>query len=536
MTSQVLYRKWRPQRLSEVVGQSPITQTLRYALATGRVAHAYLFCGPRGTGKTSTARILAKAINCLDPQEGEPCNRCALCLNVNEGEALDVIEMDAASHRGIDEIRNLRERVHYSPTQGQHKTYIIDEVHMLTEPAFNALLKTLEEPPPHVVFVLATTDPQKVPPTVISRCQRFDFRRITQGDIVQRLAQICQAEGVEAEEGALEVIARSAWGSLRDAINILEQATVSFGSPLQASQVREILGIGDDEAALQVVACALEGNVTGGLLALNAAAAEGVDLRRFHRNMVEYLRAVLLMKANPSTSLDYPAPIQEEMARLVAEHPLTRIYQVLKVVAQVNLRQENPSPLSLELALVECSLAQEGLGLAQGLTPTPQAEPRQPPVPLTPSVAPREEGATTAPVEAGLTPRQEKSPLPAGSSVPEEQWNQLVRALKGQKGKRFYLDGLLRDAKSQVREDNLLVLGYRSRSNMERLQQEIEDPAARQLLAQAVQQVLGAPLEVQPVLLQQEERPQQGHLVRTAQRLGGRLIGEEEIPPTGDDQ
>ncbi len=552
MNAQVLYRKWRPQRLEEVVGQPTVTQTLRYALATGRVAHAYLFCGPRGTGKTSTARIIAKAMNCLDLQEGEPCNRCALCREVDQGGALDIIEMDAASNRGIDEIRDLRERVQYAPTQGRYKTYIIDEVHQLTEAAANALLKTLEEPPPHVIFVLATTDPQKVPATIISRCQRFDFRRLSQVDVVRRLQQICDGEGAKAEPGALEVIARNAWGSLRDATNILEQAVISYGSPLQAAQVRELLGLSDDEVALQVAAFALGGDVGRGLAALNAAASQGVDLRRFHRNLVEYLRAVLLVKAQAPETLDYPEPIREEVARLAQAHPLARIYQVLRAFANAIPRQDSPSPLTLELALVESSLPQGEVvvstqepsrPLPVGAAPAKTAEPPRklkldsPPGPLPVEAPPTTEArpsiqapeAKPVELERKVSAHAENvsGPLPAG------QWEVLVKSLRGQRGTRFALDGLLRSAKSQKREDTLLVVEYTSRSNMQRLQQELADPEVRERVAQAVQQAFGASLEVRPILLQQEDAPPSGHLVRAAQRLGGRLIGEEELSPKG---
>jgi DNA polymerase-3 subunit gamma/tau len=218
-SSEVLYRKWRPQSFSEVVGQDPITQTVRNSLASGRVAHAYLFCGPRGTGKTSMGRLLAKAVNCLQPADGEPCNTCESCQAYLEGRAMDLVEMDAASNRGIDEIRKLRDRVGLAPMAGERKVYLVDEVHMLTAEAYNALLKTLEEPPPHIIFILATTEAHKVPATIISRCQRFDFHRLPLAAVVSRLEHICKQEGIQIEAAALQEIARSASGSLRDAIN-----------------------------------------------------------------------------------------------------------------------------------------------------------------------------------------------------------------------------------------------------------------------------------------------------------------------------
>src|SRR4030043_329445 len=217
MASQVLYRKWRPRTLAEVIGQEPITQTLRNALRSGRVSHAYLFCGPRGTGKTSTARSLAKAINCLNLKDGEPCNTCEMCLAISQGRALDIIEIDAASNTGVDDIRSLREKVNYAPNQARYKVYIIDEVHMLSTSASNALLKTLEEPPPPVIFILATTEAHKILPTILSRCQRFDFRRLSQADVTSRLDYICQKEDIHIDPEALRIIARNATGSLRDA-------------------------------------------------------------------------------------------------------------------------------------------------------------------------------------------------------------------------------------------------------------------------------------------------------------------------------
>ena len=306
MVSQVLYRKWRPQTLAGVVGQEHVTRTLINALAQGRVAHAYLFCGPRGTGKTSTARILAKAVNCARNGKGEPCNECPQCLAVGLGNALDLIEIDAASNRGIDEVRDLRERVNYLPAESPFKVYIIDEVHMMTTPAFNALLKILEEPPRHVIFILATTEAHRLPVTIVSRCQRFDFRRLSQSSVEGRLQELCEDEGVKVEPWVMKSIVRASEGSLRDAENLLEQLIVSFGASIEPAHLRELLGVSSGLPLQEVAAGMLSGDLPGALRALHGVAEQGLNLKHFHREMLEYLRSLLLIKAGAADVLDLP--------------------------------------------------------------------------------------------------------------------------------------------------------------------------------------------------------------------------------------
>src|SRR5881296_2882478 len=297
MSYQVLARKWRPQTFDAVVGQDAITRTLRNALASGRVAHAYLFAGPRGVGKTTTARLLAKALLCLERTGAEACGACAVCRDANI--SVDVIEIDGASNRGIEEIRTLRENVKYAPSRGRYKVYIIDEVHQLTEPAFNAFLKTLEEPPAHVVFVLATTDPRKIPATVLSRCQRFDFRPIPPEQLTATLTEILTKEGVSFEPGALPLLVRAAEGSLRDALSLLDTAIAYGGGALDEVSVARLLGSSSPVHVRGFLGALLAKDGAHALEAIDRAARDGEDLTWLCREVVETARRALVVKVAP---------------------------------------------------------------------------------------------------------------------------------------------------------------------------------------------------------------------------------------------
>ncbi|MCL6622458.1 MAG: DNA polymerase III subunit gamma/tau [Syntrophobacterales bacterium] len=356
MTYQVLARKWRPQTFEEVVGQEPITRTLKNALAQGRVAHAFLFSGPRGVGKTSVARILAKALNCTHGPTPTPCNACPQCREITSGAGLDVLEIDGASNRGIDEVRDLREKIKYAPAAGKYKVYIIDEVHMLTKEAFNALLKTLEEPPPHAVFVLATTEPHKVPATILSRCQRYDFRRLPTGAIQEYLATLAAREGWEIEPEGLALIAREAEGSLRDAQGFLDQVVTFGGTRVGAQEIARILGVTERRALLSALEAVLHRDGLAALTLVEELYNQGHDLKRFYQDLVGYARHLLLAGMHPEARNLAPVADSEwqELTRLARQVPAVQLHNLLSVLleGEEELRRAPQPRLALEVLLL----------------------------------------------------------------------------------------------------------------------------------------------------------------------------------------
>ncbi len=351
---QVFYRKYRPQTLAEVVGQEHITTTLLNALANDHTSHAYLFCGPRGTGKTSTGRILAKAVNCLTNQgKGEPCNQCDMCRSITNGSALDVIEIDAASHTGVDDIREIIEKINYSPAVAKYKVYIIDEVHMLSTAASNALLKTLEEPPPNVKFVLATTEIHKLLPTIISRCQRFDFKRINNDAIVKQLHYICDNESATAEDAALRAIANYSRGGLRDSENLLQQVISFYGNDVTLENVRELLGTSDGKYGTNIVKNLIAQNAKECLELISEAQRDGSNLRQLNKDIVETLRAIMLIKTGCANSLDYGADDIEELTLMGKDLSLAKIVAYLKVFGKLDSQLTDDNTLPLEVSVIE---------------------------------------------------------------------------------------------------------------------------------------------------------------------------------------
>jgi DNA polymerase III subunit gamma/tau len=358
MTSQSLYRKWRSQTFDDLIGQEPIVRTLKNALRSGSVVHAYLFTGPRGTGKTSTARLLAKTVNCSNPQDGEPCNECQQCREITAGNSFNVIEIDAASNRGIDSIRDLREKVMMPPSTGKYKVYILDEAHMLTPEACNALLKTLEEPPPYVIFVLATTDIHKMLPTVISRCEPFNFKRITTRQIIDRLLFVAGQEHVKLERPAAELIARTAAGGMRDALSLFDQAIAYAGEEISLAQIQSMLGLADPLAISRLITDIGGLNSSAVLHLIHELSEAGADLRQLNTQVVEYWRALMLARAGADVAaiLDLTEDETREVKQLSQLFGLEELTECARVFAQNDLLQKNQGTpqLGLELASLEC--------------------------------------------------------------------------------------------------------------------------------------------------------------------------------------
>jgi DNA polymerase-3 subunit gamma/tau len=500
--SVALYRKHRPVLFAELIGQSVVAETLRNEVRLGKLAHAYLFAGTRGTGKTSTARILARAVNCDSPRDGEPDNECAACREILSGASVDVLEIDAASNRGIDEMRELREKVRYLPASLRHKVYVIDEAHMLTTEAWNAFLKTLEEPPEHVLFVLATTEPHKVPETVRSRVQRFDFRRVPSADIARHLAAVAERDGATVTPEALQLIARASLGSVRDALSLLDQTMSAGERPITEETARSALGL-TDPTTLQDLLRALAGaDAAATLRAADAAFAAGADPRQLLRELSRLARSAELC------ALGYPegaegSPEELELCREVAAIAPSRFWVTaldLFASAEANLRQVVDARLQVELALLRLVRPPAGGGEDASLAAL-EARIET----LERSLVKPETAASAAP-EPAVKAASDVS-QPAGFETVEqwgEAWPLFVEAVN-----RAYvpLAGVLRDCQPVEAGPDRLVIGARSSFHFDR----IRDPKQVPLLARAASAVAGREIAVET-----------------------RFAGEEKAPPEAD--
>ena len=532
MAAQVFYRKWRPQTLAEVIGQEPVTQTLLNALASGRISHAYLFCGPRGTGKTSTARILAKAVNCLTNGKGEPCNTCEMCRAIAELRALDVIEIDAASNTGVEDIRSLREKVNYSPNNARYKVYIIDEVHMLSNSAANALLKTLEEPPPHVIFILATTEVHKLLPTILSRCQRYDFRRLSQANVMTELTHVCQGEGIKLDAEAMRLIARSSTGSMRDALNLLEQLTTYYGSEPSLSQAQTMLGITGDYRTKELVKQIIKKDISAGVATINSVNNDGLDLKQFGRELVEYLRSLLLIKTGSNDAVDLSAEEISEFKALAAEASLEQILRAVKLFGQLQTGFDGYPTLPLELALVDSSLAPEpeALPAERPAAPTSQTQRAASPPPAA-RPQPRKEippPAAAAPPPRAVPRHAEPEPAMASAAASALQggteierlklnWRLVIEQAPPDIKKANAIAILRSGAHPAAIENNTVILAFRHSIHKE-LMEKVEN---QQVAEKIISNFLGHSCRISCII---EDNP----LLKAALKMGAQRIDTEE--------
>ena len=366
---QALYRQYRPKTFDEVLGQKHITITLRNQIQKENIGHAYLFSGTRGTGKTSTAKIFSRAVNCLNPKDGDPCNECEICRGILDESIMDVIEMDAASNRGINDIRELRDKVIYPPTRAKYKVYIIDEVHMLTTEAFNALLKILEEPPKHLIFILATTEPEKLLPTILSRCQRFDFKRVTMADIIDNMRSICDKLGIEVEDKVLNLIARNSDGAMRDALSLLDQCTSFSSGKISYEDATSILGIVNADLILNMAADIIDKNLEKVLKSINDIIQDGKDIHQFIKDLIHHFRNLMIIKTsqNPRELIEIDEDSLERYLNQSKNISLSFILRSLDILtlADEKSKWSTQPRIILEMAAIQLTKLDEELSLEE---------------------------------------------------------------------------------------------------------------------------------------------------------------------------
>jgi DNA polymerase-3 subunit gamma/tau len=544
--SQALYLRWRPRTWDEVVGQDHVIQTLRNAVRSNRVAHAYLFAGPRGTGKTTTARLLAKAVNCLaESLTDRPDNQCAPCLAVNEGRFLDLIEIDAASNTSVEDVRDLRDKINFSPNEGRYKVYIIDEVHMLSTAAFNALLKTLEEPPAHAIFILATTEVHKIPATVLSRCQRHEFRRLPVKTILDYLRMKAESEKLPIEPQALELIARQATGSLRDGISLLDQLT-STGDRVTFDQAQLIFGTVSWESVGEVVQALIEQDTSKGFSTLSRAIDGGADPRQFARQIVDYLRGVLMIKMGNAPLVDVSGDVRIEMANLAEKVDVAKLLLALKTFNQAAMEKRSSwiPGLALELAFLESSYGSISSMPASSSSHMAVTQPSNL------SSQTREAGSRTEPQSQSHSPQDQLArtygfqqpgviqPSPTEVLSFQEihgRWRDILLAVRQYDPR---TQALLNSCVPIGVEEDTLILGFRSDLLRDKMEKDHNITNA----CKALGKVLGKTISLRCVLtsawraerVEQAPPPtmEEGGMVATAIRdFGAQVVDIEHLPP-----
>ena len=511
--SQALYRKYRPQGWAEVIGQEHVVQTLRNAIAADRVGHAYLFAGPRGIGKTTLARLLAKAVNCLaEDRFARPCNECDYCKAVNENRFMDLIEIDAASNTSVDDVRDLRDKINFSPSQGKYKIYIIDEVHMLSTAAFNALLKTLEEPPPHAIFVLATTEIHKIPATVLSRCQRHEFRRVPVDEIVGQLKAIAKAENIQADDEALAVIARQAGGGMRDAISLLDQLS-SAGTKITLQLTHTVLGTATSQTVLDLIESIQDESPATGLETIHRALDAGADPRSLARQIVEYLRGLMLIQLGNGEQVETTKDVKERMTAHAKSFSTPDVLRMMKIFnnAAVDSRGGWQPSLSLELALAE------SLEI-----------PSEPPASIsTQKAAPVKQTKAAAASQPVKTEAAKTSGREAAISLAEisKAWKDIRLVVKpAHPG----IEALLNSCKPMDVRGTELYLGFQS----DKVLALMDRPEQLEVTRKAIHDVLGVDLQVKCVVTNAKGKlppdVSQDGMVATALNHGGEIVDVQE--------
>ena len=501
MGYQALYRKWRPQTFTELVGQTAVVTALSNQVKEGRLAHAYLFTGSRGTGKTSAAKILARAVNCQNPKDGNPCNECEVCRGLLNETILDVMEIDAASNNGVDNIRRIRDEVLYPPTAGKYKVYIIDEVHMLSAGAFNAFLKTLEEPPEHVIFILATTDPHKVLPTILSRCQRFDFGRIGLSDLVARLQFVCEQEGVNVAPRALSQIARSADGGMRDALSLLDGCLAIGGKDLSAEVVRQALGTVGDVFLTNLTDALMNGRTAEALNMTAAEYARGADLFLLYESLLRHCCDLMLFAAGAEP--DELTATDEDLCRTMKAQaqriPQERLVRMIHLISETlgTARLSKSAKTLFNAMLVRISRPEMTPDLASVLDRIARLEQGRPITTPAPTVT--EEAPAPVVTEKPVPAEQEETPVvaPAAEAPAEDltaDWADILRDIKEQVGN-GPLISFLNMAEVQVRHDGLyLIMASENECDMMRMLSNQMESVAR-----SVERVTGKAMRVRAV-------------------------------------